>query len=195
MAHDDDWSEGMDYNHRSHTRDTQTGFQTGGIFDDVGDAVDGAYDTVAGAADWAAGSTDEAFARQFDDEQGGGLWDGLLSFTPFVDQADSTTERQIEQGVIEEPDDWTDSDSTTQNQDGNDGNFQRSGTPTTDGDGNNQNNNDPDTGMSEGDMKKLAMLGGAVAVGGYALTKVSSDTGAGSYPRTSTSARPKNRGR
>jgi hypothetical protein len=41
----------------------------------------GLYDTVAGAADHLAGSTDEAFARSFDNQQGGGMYDGLAETT------------------------------------------------------------------------------------------------------------------
>lgn len=37
----------------------------------------GLYDDIAGAADHLAGSTDEAFARQFDDEEGGGIIEGI----------------------------------------------------------------------------------------------------------------------
>lgn len=47
--------------------------QTAGFLDD-------AYDSVAGAADHLAGSTDEAVARTFDDEEGGGIIDGTAGF-------------------------------------------------------------------------------------------------------------------
>lgn len=162
----------IDYSHRRRVGGTRTGFQTGGIFDDIGGAVGGAYDAVAGAADWAAGSTDEAVARTFDDEPGGGIIDGFLSATPFLSQAQTTTERQIEQGIIDEPEGWTDPDAQNQQQQGTNNEFQRSGTPTTDGQNNNQNN-EQNGSMFQGESgKTLAMVGGAIVVGGYALTKV-----------------------
>lgn len=182
MTDEDSWADGIDYSHRQHTRHQGAGIQTGGIFDDVTGAVGGAYDAVAGVGDWAAGSTDEAIARTFDDEPGGGIIHGFQEFMPFMSQPDSVTQRQIDQGVIDEPDGWSGSGQDQQQQSGNNGEFDRSGTPTTDGQGQNQNQDGSGSGMGDGQMKTLAMVGGAVLAGGYALTKVSSSDSERSVP-------------
>jgi len=44
----------------------------------------GIYDQVAGALDNAAGSTDEAVARTFDDQPGGGVVDGYQEYAATV---------------------------------------------------------------------------------------------------------------
>jgi len=81
----------FDYSHRTQRAEGREVVQTGGI-----------YSSVAGFFDNIAGSTDEAFARQFDDRQGGGLIDGVFSATPLLDQAQSTTERQAQEGILDE---------------------------------------------------------------------------------------------
>lgn len=172
----------VDWSHRRHTRNRGRPIQTGGIFSGVSNFVGGAYDTVAGAADWAGGSTDEALGRTFDDEQGGGIIDGFLDATPFLNQAESTTRRQIEQGVIDAPEGWEDDQQNQQQQTQNSRDFERSGTPTTDGQNGQQNSDQSGEGMGEDSMKTLAMVGGAIVAGGYALTKVSSDDDERSVP-------------
>lgn len=178
----------VDWSHRRHTRNQDHPIQTAGIFSGVADFAGDAYDTVAGAADWAAGSTDEAVARTFDDEPGGGIIHGFMDAMPLMSQPDSVTQRQIEQGVIDAPEGWEgSSQQNQQQQDSRD--FERSGTPTTDGQ-NEQNNQDQSGGgMGDEQMKTLAMVGGAVLAGGYALTKVSSGDKERSVPETNPTTR------
>lgn len=77
---------------RGHTRGGRDAeMQTGGIFDDV-----------AGGLDHLAGSTDEALGRTFDDSKGGGLLDGFQQTVPLISQGQSVTERQVEEGILEE---------------------------------------------------------------------------------------------
>jgi len=80
----------FDYSHRNKRASDRQVVQTGGI-----------YNSFAGFLDNAAGSTDEAIGRQFDSKKGGGIWDGLLSATPLLDQAQSTSERQAEEGILD----------------------------------------------------------------------------------------------
>lgn len=179
----------VDWSHRQHTRHQGAGIQTGGIFDDVGDALGGAYDSVAGAADWAAGSTDEAVARTFDDEEGGGILHGFQEFMPFMSQPDSVTQRQIEQGVIDDPDgQGSTTDQTQQNREQR-RDFDRTGTPTTDGQDNNDQQNNDDSGMDSEQMKTYAMIGGAVLGGGFLLTKVGGSDSERSVPSTGRTTR------
>jgi len=92
----------FDYSHRNQRAQQRQMVQTGGIFSGITSAAGSAYDTVAGAGDFLSGSTDEAIARQFDDKQGGGVWDGILRTTPLVSQSQETSERQAEEGIIPE---------------------------------------------------------------------------------------------
>lgn len=80
--------------------------QTGGPLDAVGGFLDDAGDTVVDTGDFLLGDIDEAAARQFDDEPGGGFIDGFRSFLPFLEQPESVTERQVEEGIL--PDDVLD---------------------------------------------------------------------------------------
>lgn len=52
----------------------------------------GLYDSIAGTADHLAGSTDEAFARSFDDTEGGGLYDGTAGV---LDHAAGSTDEAV----------------------------------------------------------------------------------------------------
>ena len=76
--------------------------QTGGPLDAIGGAIGGAADAVIGTGDFLLGGTDEAIARQFDDEPGGGIIDGTREFLPFLEQPESVTERQVEEGILPE---------------------------------------------------------------------------------------------
>jgi hypothetical protein len=65
------------------------------------------YDTIAGAADHAAGSTDEAFARQFDDDEGGGYSDFFTGDdrSDFVLQP-GTVERSVYDTLFDYSGEW-----------------------------------------------------------------------------------------
>ena len=69
--------------------------QTAGFLDD-------AYDSVAGAGDFLAGDIDESIARQFDDAEGGGLIDGFQEAVPLLSQDEETTQRQVEEGILDD---------------------------------------------------------------------------------------------
>ena len=49
-----------------------------GVLDGLQNTAGNAYQGVAGVADHLAGSTDEAVGRQFDDQEGGGVADGIV---------------------------------------------------------------------------------------------------------------------
>ena len=80
----------------------QANLQTGGPLDAIGGVIGGGIDAVTGAGDFLLGDIDEAAARQFDDEPGGGFIDGFRETVPFLEQPESVTERQVEEGILPE---------------------------------------------------------------------------------------------
>lgn len=54
----------------------------------------GIWNTIAGAADHAAGSTDEAFGRQFDNQEGGGIADAD-TYTGIADHLAGSVDESI----------------------------------------------------------------------------------------------------
>jgi len=78
----------------------QANLQTGGPLDAVGGVFSGAVDAVTGAGDFLLGGIDEAAERQFDDEPGGGFIDGFRETIPGLEQPESVTERQVEEGIL-----------------------------------------------------------------------------------------------
>jgi len=80
----------------------QANLQTGGPLDAVQGVIGGGIDAITGAGDFLLGDIDEAAARQFDDEPGGGFIDGFRETIPFLEQPESVTERQVEEGILPE---------------------------------------------------------------------------------------------
>jgi hypothetical protein len=148
--------------------------QTGAIFDDVGNALGGVYDTVEGAA-------------------GGALDTVQFAVDPFgIGNAAAGTIADTAEDAYNSVEDifgardGSGSDQSSGSGSSGDGSrdFDRNGTPTTDGDGQGGSGNGDGQNQGQGGMKKLALYGGAAAVGLFAITKMSDSDGSRSVPST-----------
>lgn len=172
----------FDYSHRGHTRGAQTGMQTGAIFGDVTQTLDGVYDTAKGAA----GEALDTVQFAVDPFGIGNAAAGTVADT--ADDAYNAVEDIF--GARDGNDSDQSSGSDSSGEDSRD--FDRNGTTTTDGDDQNGSDNGDGQNQGSGGMKKLALYGGAAAVGIFAITKMSDSDSSRSVPSTGrTTAREK----
>lgn len=80
----------------------QKRLQTGGPLDTIEETAEDLQQELIDIGEALPGETNEAIVRQFDDEPGGGIIDGFRSFLPFIEQPESVTERQVEEGILPE---------------------------------------------------------------------------------------------
>jgi len=92
-----DYSAGTDSSSLRNSGPSTVNFDSGGSSgegDSSGAIQTSNWDRIAGGLDWAAGSTDEALGRQFDNQQGGGVADGLRDVTGATEYTNSQQFRE-----------------------------------------------------------------------------------------------------